>query len=115
MGIETHLLEIRPHFGLISPMTDHKKTAKAASAKIGSMPSSNVEDRQPKLVAGSVAKQAALRHCALPAYFPAKECCIKRATGARRVQKHKGVAKPLMVALSTIMIDELGAGPARGS
>ena len=36
-------------------------------------------------------------------------------SGARRVQKHKGVAKPLMVALSTIMIDELGAGPARGS
>ena len=30
-------------------------------------------------------------------------------------KKHKGVAKPLMVALSTIMIDELGAGPARGS
>ena len=36
-------------------------------------------------------------------------------SGARRVQEHKGVAKPLMVALSTIMIDELGTGPARGS
>ena len=34
---------------------------------------------------------------------------------ARRVQKHKRVAKPLMVGLSTIMIDELGAGPARRS
>ena len=29
--------------------------------------------------------------------------------------KHKHVAKPLMVALSTIVIDELGDGPARGS
>ena len=33
----------------------------------------------------------------------------------RRVQKHKGVAKPLMVALSMIMIDELGDGSAHGS
>ena len=34
---------------------------------------------------------------------------------ARRVQKHKRVAKPLMVELSMIMVDELGDGPARGS
>ena len=34
---------------------------------------------------------------------------------ARRVQKHKRVAQPLMVVLSTIMIDELGDGPSRGS
>ena len=33
----------------------------------------------------------------------------------RRVQKHKRVAKPLMVALSMIMTDELGDGLARGS
>ena len=33
----------------------------------------------------------------------------------RRVQKHKRVAKPLMVELSLIMVDELGDGPARGS
>ena len=33
----------------------------------------------------------------------------------RRVQKHKRVAKPLMVELSIVMIDELGDGPARGS
>ena len=32
-----------------------------------------------------------------------------------RVQKHKRVAKPLMVELSLIMVDELGDGPARGS
>ena len=32
----------------------------------------------------------------------------------RRVQKHKRVAKPLMVALFIMMIDELGDGPARG-
>ena len=36
-------------------------------------------------------------------------------TSARRVQKHKRVAKPLMAELSMIMIDELGDGPARGS
>ena len=30
-------------------------------------------------------------------------------------KKHKRVAKPLMVALSIIMIDELGDGPARRS
>ena len=30
-------------------------------------------------------------------------------------KKHKRVAKPLMVALSMIMIDELGDGPARRS
>ena len=34
---------------------------------------------------------------------------------ARRVQKHKRVAKPVMVELSMIVIDELGDGPARGS
>ena len=34
---------------------------------------------------------------------------------ARRVQKHKRVAQPLMVVLSMIMIDELGDGPSRGS
>ena len=34
---------------------------------------------------------------------------------ARRVHKHKRVAKPLMVALSTIVIDELGDGPASRS
>ena len=34
-------------------------------------------------------------------------------SGPRHVQKHKRVAKPLMVALSTIMIDELGDGPTR--
>ena len=34
---------------------------------------------------------------------------------SRRVQKHKRVAKPLMVELSLIMVDELGDGPARGS
>ena len=34
---------------------------------------------------------------------------------SRRVQKHKRVAKPLMVALFMIMIDELGDSPARGS
>ena len=33
----------------------------------------------------------------------------------RRVQKHKRVAKPLMVALPMIMIDELGDRPALGS
>ena len=33
----------------------------------------------------------------------------------RCVQKQKRVAKPLMVELSIIMIDELGDGPARGS
>ena len=33
----------------------------------------------------------------------------------RRVQKYKCVAKPLMVALSMRMIDELGDGPGRGS
>ena len=34
---------------------------------------------------------------------------------ARRVQKHKRVAQPLMVVLSMTMIDELGDGPSRGS
>ncbi len=34
---------------------------------------------------------------------------------SRRVQKYKRGAKPLMVALSMIMIDELGDGPARRS
>ena len=33
----------------------------------------------------------------------------------RRVQKHKRAAKPLMVALFLIMIDELGDSPACGS
>ena len=33
----------------------------------------------------------------------------------RCVQKQKRVAKPLMVELSIMMIDELGDGPARGS
>ena len=34
---------------------------------------------------------------------------------SRRVQKNKRVAKPLMVALSMVMIDELGDGPVLGS
>ena len=35
--------------------------------------------------------------------------------GRTRVQKHKRVAKPLMVELSMMMIDELGDSPARAS
>ena len=34
---------------------------------------------------------------------------------ARRHQKHKRVAKPSVVALSIMMIDELDDGPSRGS
>ena len=51
------------------------------------------------------------RRLAVKAQALGREALAQIASVARRVQKHKRVAKPLMVALSNIMIDETRRRP----